>query len=267
MGAKGSLFFFSLKTWRWSETPTAFESLPFKDTAALYDDKIYFCGAMRLFDLLEYDLTLDIMRLIESPYTIPMRSVGMSVVCHHGSKKLIYFGGIESSPGGNCRSDIYTLAVDSFTWKKLQMHGQQPQPRAYHNAVLLGNQMYMFGGINTALHQFNDLWIAHFGSKLLPAWSKPQVSGVLPTRRSQASLNFVHGHLVLFGGYNDDDVLGDLLVFSPRTLEWKDPARSEVDLHGEGPIEATGHRAVTIPTGVLIFTLSHICLLSCDSAA
>ena len=243
--------------WTWSETPTEFQSVSFKITSALCNDKIYFSRASHLFDFLEYDLTLDNMRLIASSTTVPMRCIGMSVVFDQRSRVLIYFGGYVPSLGGHFISDIYTYRVDSCTWKKLEMDGQQPQPRAYHSAVSLGNQMYIFGGFDNTLYHLDDLWIAHFGFNLRAAWSKPSVRGMLPPGLSQASLNFLDGHLVLLGGYDGTEVQEDLHIFSPRTLEWKSSSHCEVESRGAGPTRAKGHQAIT---------KSHICLLSCDSA-
>ena len=266
VGANGRLFMFCLKTWTWSQNPQVFESVSYKDTAILCEDKIYFCGASHLFGFLEYDVTLDNMRLIESSYTIPMRSEGMSVVYARWRRELIYFGGHLAYPGGQCNNDTHTFNVDSCTWKKLEMDGEQPQPRSRHSAVLLGSRMYVFGGSNNARNCFNDLWIAHFASKLRPAWSKPRVSGLLPSSRAEASLKFLHGRFVLFGGYDGVNVLRDLHIFCLRNLEWKDSSHSEVDIRGVEPVQAIAHQAVATSNGVLIFTLSRICLLSCDPA-
>lgn len=75
----------------------------------------------------------------------------------------ILFGGLTEAGRA---ADLWMGAIDSagsFAWSALTNDGSSPSPRSSHDAVVLGQTMYVFGGISDA-GATNDLWALDFMS-------------------------------------------------------------------------------------------------------
>ncbi|XP_071495473.1 host cell factor 1-like [Diadema antillarum] len=56
--------------------------------------------------------------------------------------RLLVYGGMSG-----CRlGDLWQLNMDTLTWIKPELTGQNPLPRSLHSATVIGNRMFVFGG-------------------------------------------------------------------------------------------------------------------------
>lgn len=44
-------------------------------------------------------------------------------------------------------NDIWKFDIPSETWTKLECDGELPRPRASHTATVMGDNMFVFGGV------------------------------------------------------------------------------------------------------------------------
>lgn len=72
---------------------------------------------------------------------MPFRLYGQSA-CVYGDN-LLLFGG---STGRHYSNDLYEYSTCSNRWRKLTTIGQKPSPRYKHQAVIMGQKMYIVGG-------------------------------------------------------------------------------------------------------------------------
>lgn len=263
-----SLSVFSIKQWRWCTTRVSVPGLQPTDSAALCDDKIYFCGGRYRRYLIEYDVVLGSSRGIHADLVPPLYHQGMAVVFASWRREIIYFGGLKPMFGGILYDGTNAFNVDSHTWRTLKMRGDRPSPRVYHAAVLHGFHMYIFGGKGQTGEMYNDLWIAYLGPARPPFWSRPRVNGISPAPRMNASFHVLNGRFILFAGMdNSIPQKNDVHVLCPKTLEWNDCAGSAfVDIVDLRRMDLILHQGVATPAGILYFTLSHVLLLSEDTA-
>ena len=96
------------------------------------------------------------------------------------------------------------------------MYGIAPSPRNGHTMVLIGMQLYVFGGGDETV-SFNDTHTLHVGSM---TWDKPVVHGTLPSPRSRHSASAVGNNMVVFGGVGGGN---DLHILETDTLTWYVP--------------------------------------------
>jgi len=162
-----------------------------------------------------------------------------STVLHHGN--LYVYGG----RGPQALGDFWTFSLTSSEWTQLAVPFSMA-PRFGHSAVVIGDEMIVYGGYIEAEHVFStDVWTYHF-TKATWTHVGPQVTSlagpsapnlneaiVLPT----SIPNGRSAHLALagsgsnqmdpsmyyiIGGLKDDSVspLEDAWVFDPAKREW-----------------------------------------------
>ena len=73
------------------------------------------------------------------------------------------FGGYGGS--GNFFNDTWSFNVSARKWTKLQCTGSIPSPRSSHAAVLVGDVMYVFGGISPRGTGFGNLAALNLSSE------------------------------------------------------------------------------------------------------
>jgi len=84
-------------------------------------------------------------------------------------------------------------------WVRPVTSGRPPTPRGQHNAVVLGQKMYIIGGINKDTI-FNDVYTLDLDTF---TWEKANANGALPPTHPYEARHFRvhsgHGHAVLHG--------------------------------------------------------------------
>ena len=73
------------------------------------------------------------------------------------------FGGYGGS--GNFLNDTWSFNVSARKWTKLQCTGSIPSPRSGHAAVLIGDVMYVFGGLAPDRTRLGDLAALNLSSE------------------------------------------------------------------------------------------------------
>ena len=109
---------------------------------------------------------------------------------------VVLFGGSDSSNHQN--NNLWHYNLVSNTWKKMQQLGDVPQPRESSTAVMLGNVMYLFGGISLSVELiYQDMFLLEVANS---KWSRVHSTGdIIPQRTLQAGCT-VDGRIYIFGG-------------------------------------------------------------------
>ncbi|OMJ73275.1 hypothetical protein SteCoe_28088 [Stentor coeruleus] len=93
-----------------------------------------------------------------------------------------------------------------------------PSERREHCMFDLNNKLIVFGGVSPDGNTFyNDLWVYSID---LGVWEELIAIGNIPSARASASCIETFGHIVIYGGYNDQGILGDIFIFNLRNLKW-----------------------------------------------
>lgn len=125
---------------------------------ALHDASIYifggYNGSSRFNDLCEYNLSAKRWTRIDAGGSVPSRRFGHSGVVHAASNRLIVFGGWD---GRDTLNDLYEYNFVTREWRKMNTRGISPPHRYRHTAVISGDNMFVFGGVDKTHSRFNDL--------------------------------------------------------------------------------------------------------------
>ncbi|OMJ78675.1 hypothetical protein SteCoe_21482 [Stentor coeruleus] len=103
-------------------------------------------------------------------------------------------------------------------YKKIFENYITPSKRREHCMFDLNNKLIIFGGVSSDGKTFyNDLWAY---SVELKVWEELKTIGNLPLARASAVCIKAFGHIVIYGGYNDQGILDDINIFNLRNLKW-----------------------------------------------
>lgn len=149
-------------------------------------------------------------------------------------------------------SEMWRLDLRSFTWKRVQYANRAPPKRALHAAVVFGNSMYVYGGL-----ELSDTWRFDFMQRtwemLVPGQTNKDQNH--PGRRHALMAAAGEGGFYLFGGAQHGNGLkprafNDLYKFTVATNSW-----SKVDLQSDViPAPRSHHSLVELsPTKLLLY--------------
>eukprot|EP00122_Pirum_gemmata_P011905 Pgem_evm1s11041 len=102
--------------------------------------------------------------------TKPTERVSHQAVIY--SNHLMVFGGSNVPFGHANTNDFYTLDLDTYHWKNIELTGELPCPRYGHTLVQNNDKVYMFGGTSGCVY-FNDLHVLDLKTK---TWTMLQES-------------------------------------------------------------------------------------------
>jgi N-acetylneuraminic acid mutarotase len=151
--------------------------------------------------------------------------------CMKGSS-LIIFGGYychgDLEYEGNY-NDVFILNLEIMEWQRPAIAGDRPEKRCSHTASIVGETMFVFGGVKmaTAPTFFNDLWALDLDKS---EWHLVEAKGKGPCPRSGHSMQPIGHFLCIFGGKGRDAVYNDVFLFDTRSLKWHKP-----DTIGDAP--------------------------------
>ena len=127
--------------------------------------------------------------------------------------------------GSNLKSvlnDTWAYDPAANAWRDLSPSGTPPPARSGQSMVCDSGtgQVIMFGGSDDNGF-FNDTW-AYDPSK--NTWTNLSPSGPLPPPRSAQSMVYdsTSGHVIMFGGTNDQGDLNDIWAYDPAANAWRD---------------------------------------------
>jgi len=116
-------------------------------------------------------------------------------------------------------NDLHAFHVDTMLWRKVEMYGALPEPRADHASAYMHEtkEMFVFGGWNGST-RLNDFYIL---DTVTSKWSRPEFKGSVPHARAGMTLSAVRDRLYLFGGNGvESSVCNDLHVFDRTHMEF-----------------------------------------------
>ncbi|XP_053378381.1 host cell factor 1-like isoform X2 [Mercenaria mercenaria] len=193
---------------------------------------------------------------------IPPGCAAYGFVCD-GTRILVFGGMVEY---GKYSNELYELQASRWEWKRLKPKnprtGLPPCPRLGHSFTLLGNRVYLFGGLandsedpkNNIPRYLNDLVVLELkpnSSQL--QWDNPLMVGQPPPpRESHTAVGYVEKdgrrpRLIIYGGMSGCR-LGDLWQLDIDSMTWTKPL-----VNGLPPLPRSLHSATVIGNRMFVF--------------
>ena len=179
-----------------------------------------------------------------------------------GTRILVFGGMVEY---GKYSSDLYELQASRWEWKKLKPKmpktGPPPCPRLGHSFTLIGNKVYLFGGLandsedpkNNIPRYLNDLYTLEIKANNVLQWEIPSCYGQAPPPRESHSATACfdkdgsNPRLIIYGGMSGCR-LADLWILHIDTMTWSKP-----QLGGIPPLPRSLHSATMIGSRMFVF--------------
>jgi len=145
---------------------------------------------------------------------------------------LVYvFGGYD---GIQKRFELSIFDPKRMIWETPETFGDKPVSRSNHASALIGDKMYIFGGLlqkEMELIDSNDIYVLNTSNL---TWTRIEATGDIPEPRCGHKMVAIEGKLYMFGGGNGDNwsnKFNDLHIFDPQTNVWSLPKTTgcEVD--------------------------------------
>ncbi|XP_050711852.1 host cell factor 2-like isoform X2 [Eriocheir sinensis] len=178
-----------------------------------------------------------------------------------GTRILVFGGMVEY---GKYSNELYELQASRWEWKRvkprLPRNGPPPCPRLGHSFTLIGNKVYLFGGLandsedpkNNIPKYLNDLYTLELRSNSnVMSWDIPDTYGSPPPpRESHTGVAYTSKDkpkLVIYGGMSGTR-LGDLWILDISTMNWERPTVS-----GVHPLPRSLHSATLLGHRMFVF--------------
>ena len=242
--------------WEWVEDTS--EDAPHLNshTCFLVDDRVYAVGGICKGRSEKYsshmfwlDLTLLEWRKIHGYGKQPCERAWHSGGFLEHRRKYVMFGGFSKTR--ILYNDIWVYCVDTQTWAAPKVKGKWPTDVYGAAACTMGEQVAFFGGLQNRGF-YGDLHILDCRYTELN-WS----TLLLQTKvlRSFASLTYLNGRFIVFGGYAHNSHKNQVLIFEPRTqtIHIAGTKSSKYLLEGEIPVSTYGHTAIKFRGEIYIF--------------
>ncbi|KAJ3430440.1 acyl-coa-binding domain-containing protein [Anaeramoeba flamelloides] len=117
---------------------------------------------------------------------------------------LYIFGGTKSHDftQNQCvyeNNDLYRIDLESLIWEKVETSGDKPNPRRSFVSEIRDDKFYIFGGVNSVLKYYNDLYMLDLRTC---KWSFIETTGNVPCKRAAMVSAIIRGKLyIAFGCY------------------------------------------------------------------
>ncbi|KAH0545656.1 host cell factor 1 isoform X2 [Cotesia glomerata] len=179
-----------------------------------------------------------------------------------GTRILVFGGMVEY---GKYSNELYELQASRWEWKRLKpkspKDGPPPCPRLGHSFTLIGNKVFLFGGLandsddpkNNIPRYLNDLYTLELLPNGQTAWEVPKTYGPSPPpRESHTGVAYTDrttgkSCLVIYGGMSGCR-LGDLWFLDVDSMTWNKPI-----VHGPTPLPRSLHTATLINHKMYVF--------------
>lgn len=255
----GRLSVFSLQNHTWIALGKVLKGLDRGHSAQLVADKIYYFGLQvggplgnigGLEGVIEYDILSGETNKIQNCGEEPPGKLWMSSVFAPWRNEIISFGGTNVSR--QSLNLTHAFNVETKVWKRIEMRGKLPGPKAAPAAAIYGTKMYVYGGYPYLGQPSGDLRIAELGNFVAPFWTQVKVNGEVPPGQSLPSVNFLGGLLVVLGGSRRTE--GRIQIFVPQERIWHTEFNNQSVEGDEPPNDTSDHLGLTLSTGILYFT-------------
>jgi N-acetylneuraminic acid mutarotase len=207
-------------------------------------------------DLYRFDTKSDQWKRLTPSGPVPPPRAYAASASHPESDRIFVFGGaFYSSPfyaDFSVYDDLWAYDAKRNTWSQISANNAGPSARSRPAAWMVGDNLYVFGGINAYFGTMNDLWVYHLASN---SWSEliPDGAAGSPPSRHEAmsGTRGQDGKLLIYGGETVDEsfsfvTLNDTWAYSLANNTWKnltpgapfnvDPPRN---LAGAGVLEGS----------------------------
>ena len=165
---------------------------------------------------------------------------------------MLVFGG---GGDGTYFNDLWRYNYENLEWRAVDVEGHEPEPRAYHTAVHVGQRLFIFGGWKGD-EFINDLSVLETGSEeggdVTFRWTHDvKAIGVPPGPRAYHTAVEIDNKVVVFGGWGAQDFCADVSVLS--VVEGKQPAWETLSSAGETPKARAAHTCTRIGDLLYVF--------------
>ncbi|XP_074317045.1 uncharacterized protein LOC141653240 [Silene latifolia] len=146
-------------------------------------------------------------------------------------KRLFIFGGCGKSMDNSDEvhyNDLYILDTESFVWQRAVTSGIPPAARDSHTCSSWSNKIIVIGGQDERDYYLSDVHVLDTDTLV---WKELNTAGqLLPPRAGHSSIGFGK-HILVFGGFSDDQNLyDDLYMLDVDTGIW-----TRINPHGDKP--------------------------------
>ncbi|ERN13146.1 tip elongation aberrant protein 1 [Amborella trichopoda] len=179
--------------------------------------------------------------------SLPQARSGHTAV-NVGKSMIVVFGGFAEKKFIN---DISVYDTENKLWFRPECTGNEsngqvgPSPRAFHVAVAIDCNMFIFGG-RSGNKRLGDFWMLDTD---IWQWSELATYGDLPSARDfSAAAAIGNRKIVLYGGWDGKKWLSDVYVLDTMSLEW-----TELSVLGTLPPPRCGHTATMVEKRLLVF--------------
>eukprot|EP00002_Diphylleia_rotans_P016595 TRINITY_DN322_c0_g1_i1.p1 TRINITY_DN322_c0_g1~~TRINITY_DN322_c0_g1_i1.p1 ORF type:complete len:2502 (+),score=409.05 TRINITY_DN322_c0_g1_i1:87-7592(+) len=137
----------------------------------------------------------------------------------HGGKLYIY-GGEATSDAVYYMRDIYSLRLDTFEWTSVEIKSESsPVPRSSMQCEVIGNHMYMYGGIE--VFSRIDFWQFSFVTQ---SWTLIRSNSTNSPDVSMTQAAVYKDNLHIYSGVDSDRFLYQYMwIFQTRSMSWATP--------------------------------------------
>jgi N-acetylneuraminic acid mutarotase len=156
-------------------------------------------------DLYRFDTKSDRWTRLSPPGPVPPARAYAASASHPDSNRFFVFGGaFYSQPDFSdftVFDDLWAYSARGNAWTQIHASNAGPGGRSRPAAWMVGNQLYLFGGINAYFATMNDLWVYDLDSNTWSELIPDGAAGSPPSRHEAMSGARVQGDkLVIYGG-------------------------------------------------------------------
>lgn len=156
-------------------------------------------------DLYRFDTRSDRWTRLQPQGPVPPPRAFAASVAHAASQRIFVFGGgVNTDPfyaDFSVYDDLWAYSTRGNTWTQIQPRTPGPSGRSRPAVWMVGNRMYLFGGINGFFSTLNDLWVYNVESRRWTELIPDGAAGSPPPRHEAAyGTGAQGGRLILYGG-------------------------------------------------------------------
>jgi len=133
---------------------------------------------------------------------------------------------------------LFNQPIFADDWQEITPTGETPDSRHGHSMTKFGNYAYVFGGIDQAGFEFNDLWAFN---KNNGDWVKKEPENDPPPARKNHCAFAHDDKLYIFGGTSGSTCLDDLWCYDFDTQNW-----TQKELSGDPLPDAGTEATITV---------------------
>lgn len=207
----------------------------------LVDEDLYIYGGRRLTDMHRFNvIDKEYCEVLQNIHTVSdqrlqyirQELLGESVEFCEKLEAFILFG----SSSDFRKTTLQKFSLTSKRWSSLEVKGTMPQPRKHHSSCMLGNRLYIAGGVTAGTRCLNDVHVFTFLSNRRDRVSCATLSRNDNSRGfAYAPMVYFDGSLFIYGGLcNDNEVIVGVRTFRLDDKSMVPPEENRVSRHFEG---------------------------------